>query len=164
MSRFVAGRAVTQQCDSPAAGLCLSGHRLHLKTARSIPCCDVCVCGWEIHLIAGSGRNHCFFSLRTAPVIVCSCIIFVLPRSRLWNNMLLRLARLLILFKAWSPEAARTTKKLVHLGARPPVIQSSIRLSAKLGDRCCHHHLNQQLDNSLQQKFGMRLGWQHKEI
>lgn len=37
-------------------------------------------------------KNHYLFSPRTASVILCSCIIFVLPRSLLWNNMLLRQA------------------------------------------------------------------------
>lgn len=40
----------------------------------------------------GGGKNHCLFSPWTASVILCSCIIFVMPRSPLWNNMLLRLA------------------------------------------------------------------------
>lgn len=37
-------------------------------------------------------KNHYLFSPWTASVILCSCIIFVMPRSLLWNNTLLRLA------------------------------------------------------------------------
>lgn len=34
--------------------------------------------------------------------------------------------------------------------------------ASKFGDHCHHHH-NQQLDNSLQERFGVWLGWQHKK-
>lgn len=59
--------------------------------ACDIPGYDAVVAGTDIN--AGGGEKPPPLSPWTASVILCSCIIFVMPRSLLWNNMLLRLAR-----------------------------------------------------------------------
>lgn len=50
-----------------------------------------CSGSWKGHLNAGGGKNRRLFSQWMASIILCSCIIFIMPRPLLWNNMLLRL-------------------------------------------------------------------------
>lgn len=104
--------------------------------------------GWEGYLNAGGGKNHCLFSPWTASVILCSCIIFVMPRSPLWNNMLLRLAcfQTSYLLKLESLRWGRKIRRLLQPGVGQPIMKNSILLSSKVGDHCRHHH-NQQLDS-----------------
>lgn len=97
-------------------------------------------------------KNHYLFSPWTASVILCSCIIFAMPRSLLWNNMFLRLACFQISYLL-KLEVLRSGGRYRDLGGIPHNEEQQL-LSSKVGDHCRRHH-NQQLDNSLQERFGV---------
>lgn len=96
--------------------------------------------GWEATFKCWWWKNHCPFSPWTSSVILCSCIIFAMPRSLLWNNMLPGRAcfQTSFLLKAWSPEAGEEDNETFAAWVGQHTMKNL--LSSKVGEHCHHHH------------------------